>query len=265
VTNSALYIGNVYHARVQPFRHAFKYRVFSLLLDLDELDSLSAKLKLFARNRFGLLSFHDKDHGAGDGDAKAWAARAMQDGLGFSPARVKLLCFPRLWGFVFNPLAIYYGYDADGRLRAILHQVSNTFGERHSLLMPVTQAGSNHAATLRHASAKLFHVSPFFPVSGGYAFRMNDPAEDLSVVIRYHSDAEQPLMVARHTAHRAALTDAGILKAVLGHPLMTLKVWLGIHWEALKLVLKGATYHKKPSPPAAAVTVVAAGQSSKAA
>ena len=248
----ALYRTRVDHTRHQPFRHSFSYRVFSVLLDIDALDRLPTRLLRY--NRPGVLSFRDSDHGDGSGaPLRGWVeAQLAAGGLAHGGAHIRLLCFPRLWGYTFNPLAIYYCYDAAGALVATLHQVSNTFGERHSYLLP---AGSD--TPVRQACAKAFHVSPFFPVSGGYRFTLLPPGERLDVAIRYLDAAGTDLLFARQHGTRAPLSDRALAGALLAHPLMTLKVMAGIHWEALKLWRKGARYHRKPAPPLAPVTLPA--------
>lgn len=239
---SALYVGEVAHARLQPFRHAFCYRIFSLLVDLDELALLDGRFRLLSINRPGLMSFHETDHGDGGGGLRQWAtARFQAAGLANSTAAIRLFCFPRLWNFVFNPLAVHFGYRADGSLGGLIYQVSNTFGERHSYVL--------RAATDQRC-AKTFHVSPFFDVAGGYRFELTEPGDTLSITI-HHDDVDgRPLLVARQAGVRHAMSDAALLRAVLGNPLMTLKVVGGIHWEALRLWRKGARYRAKPAPPA---------------
>ena len=256
MTGSGLYPGKVMHARLQPFRHAFTYRVFSLLLDLDELDGLDRRLRLFSRNRFNMLSFHDRDHGdEATPDIRDWVQETLRENGMPRAARIRLLCFPRLWGFVFNPLAVYYCYDAQDRLFAVLHQVSNTFEERHSYLLPVHETGP-----VRQQADKRFHVSPFFDLEGGYAFRLNDPADTLDVGITYHDAKGDTRMVARQTGHYVHLTDRNLLTCVARMPLMTLKVVAGIHWEAFRLWRRGAKYHRKPAPPTAEVSSGTAGE-----
>lgn len=255
-TDSALYIGRVFHARFRPMRHKFSYRVFSLLLDLDVLPELDRRLRLFAWNRPGVLSFHNRDHGDGSGrPLRGWVTEQLEAaGLGHAAHSIRLFCFPRLWGYVFNPLAIYYCHDSEGRLAATIQQVSNTFGERHSYVLPVAENNAG-ARTVRQASAKRFHVSPFFPVEGGYRFRMTAPGERLTTIIRYQDPTGADLLLASHVARRAPLTDARLALAIALNPLMTLKVTVGIHWEAARLWLKGALYHRKPAPPVEPATI----------
>lgn len=244
---SALYQGRVMHLRLERARHQFRYRVFSLYLDLDELPSLDKRLKLFSYNRFNMLSFHDRDHGAGDGSpVRDWAAAQIRAAdLGWDGGPIRLLCFPRLWGYVFNPLAIYFAFQKNGALAGMLYQVSNTFGERHSYVLA---ASVDDTGMIRHGCAKHFHVSPFFGMEYRYRFRLRVPDEKLAVAIRM-DNAKGPALIATQSGFRQPLSDQALAGAVARHPLMTLKVIAAIHWQALKLWRKGVPFHKKPPPP----------------
>lgn len=250
---SALYTGKVGHVRFQPFRHAFTYRVFSLLLDMDDLPDLSRRTWIFSHNRFNLLSFHDRDHADGVTAPKQWVlAQLRQAGYPATESwQIRLLCFPRMLGFVFNPLAIYFCADAGGRLQALLHQVSNTFGERHSYLMPVAAEGG-----IVQACAKTFHVSPFMPVDGSYTFRIEPPGDRLAIAIHHYGPEGDERLVATQQGTRSAITTRTLARAFLSHPLMTIKVVAGIHWEALRLWRKGAPFFRKPPPPVVALSAV---------
>ncbi len=261
---SRLYTGEVMHKRLLPFRHRFRYRVFSLLLDLDELPRLDRELRLFSHNRFNLFSFHDRDHGGRDGrPLRPWiAARLAEAGIESDIAtdiaggrgRIELLCFPRVLGYVFNPLTIWFCRDSSDRLRAVLYEVRNTFGDKHGYLLPVAEA-HRPEQPLRQACAKGFHVSPFLPMDGGYRFRLHEPGERLSVLIR-EDLPEGEVLVATQTGRRAPLDDRRLARAFVAFPLLTLKVIAAIHWQALRLWLKGARFHRRPAPPAAEVTPV---------
>jgi uncharacterized protein len=248
VRGSTLYVGHVSHARLLPFRHSFRYRIFALLLDLDALPVSF----MFSCNRFNILSFHDSDHGAGDGrPARDWAMQQLR-AAGLSPDSYwtfKLLCFPRLWGFTFNPLAIYYCFDDMDNLQATICQVSNTFGERHSYIL------KNMREPNPLQARKVFHVSPFMPTDGQYRFRLPVPGAALNVMIKYLDSNGATRLIATQTGAAKTATSINLLRAVLGHPLMTLKVVAAIHWQALKLWRKGATFHRKPAPPAQAISV----------
>jgi DUF1365 family protein len=253
---SGLYPGTVMHRRVQPY-HRLRYRVFSLLVDLDELPALDRRLRLFSHNRFNLLSFHDRDHGARDASApRAWidaalAAHGLETG-----GRIALLCFPRLFGYAFNPLSIFFCHAPSGALRAILYEVRNTFGDKHGYLIEVPP-GHTDGAPIGQACAKAFHVSPFMPLEGEYRFRLRPPGERLAIQIRYLIDGAEVLL-ATQTGRHEDLTDRAILRNVIRHPLMTVKVIAGIHWEALFLWLKRARFHRRPEPPVPDVTFIPA-------
>lgn len=250
--DGALYLGRVVHKRLQPMTHRLEYRVFSLLLDIDRLSELDRRLKLFGYNRRAVLSFRDGDHGPRDGGPlRPWVEAALAArGVDIAGGPIRLLCFPRLWGYVFNPLSIYYCYLPDGRLRAILYEVSNTFGEQHGYLLECDP----DSAEIQHATDKVFHVSPFNRMGGRYRFKMKPPDARLAVLIRQSDPEGRPLLVAAHRGERRALTDRALAAAILRHPLMTVKVTAAIHWEALKLWLKGAKYVPKPEPPKQEVT-----------
>lgn len=256
---SGLYVGSVMHHRVKPVRHRLSYRVVSLLADLDELPRLDRELRLFAHNRFGLLGFRDRDFGPLGGmgtDLKGWAegqiAAAGIEGGG----PVRLLCFPRVLGFVFNPLCVWFCHRRDGTLAAIIHEVSNTFGQRHAYLIP---AAAGPDGLVRQRCDKGFYVSPFMDMETAYHFRIRPPGglagEPLAVSIR-QTDAEGPVLHAALTARRVELTDGAILRAWARHPLMTAKVVAGIHWEALHLWRKGLAIRPRPPAPAHPVTIV---------
>lgn len=247
---SGLYQGFVLHKRLQPFRHRFVYRVFSLLIDLDELPQLTSHLRFFRHNRFGLLSLYDKDHGTRDGQPlRPWVESHLRKG-GFDPTgwRIELMCYPRLWGFVFNPLSVYYAYDRQDQLKAILYEVKNTFGDQHGYLLPAD--GRN---VVTHSCDKLLYVSPFIGMTARYHFKINRPGASALQHIQ-ETDANGPLLIATYQAQRRELTDGAILRAIALHPLMTLKVVAAIHWEALFIWLKGGKYYRRPEPPADPVT-----------
>jgi len=250
MNRSAVYFGHVFHHRLRPRVHRFRYRVMSLLLDLDDLGELNRRLHFFSHNRFNLYAFYERDHGTGapSGLKQDIQRQLEQHGINLGAGKILLLCYPRILGFVFNPLSVYYCYDSDTTLKAILYEVSNTFGERHSYLLPVS-----NSTPVRHAVDKCFYVSPFMPQDCRYHFRMQPPERRIGVHIE-QSHANEPMFRASFTGVRRPLTDRILLQACLRYPLMTLKVFAGIHWEALRLWFKGVRIQPKPAPPALAVT-----------
>ncbi len=250
-TTEGLYAGSVMHRRLRPRRHRFKYTVFTLLADVDRLDQLDRRLRLFSHNRFNLFSIHDGDFGDG-GDLRAHLDAIAEQAVG--PATVKrflMLCYPRVLGYVFNPLTVYYGLDADGRTALVIYEVSNTFGERHTY---ATAQGLQTPDVMRHSCDKVFHVSPFNRVEGRYVFRTRLPDRDAAVGILLE-DGDGPLLAAHFSGQREDISDRNLLKQFARTALMTQKVWLGIRWEALRLWLKRLTVHTKPSAPARPVSI----------
>jgi DUF1365 family protein len=250
--HSALYVGQVVHRRLRPVRHRFTYRVFSLLLDLDELPELTRRLTLFAHDRPAPVGFRQADHGPGDGTPlKEWIGGQLGAAGIEAGGPVRVLCFPRLLGLVFNPLSVWFCHREDGALAAILYEVNNTFGQRHSYLIPV--AGGQDP--VRQHCRKGFYVSPFMPMDSDYHFRVEPPGERVGVAIR-QTEPDGTLLHAALAGRRRPLTDATLAAAWLGHPLMSVKVLAGIHWEALRLWRRGLSLQPRPRPPALPVTLV---------
>ena len=252
---SALYRGGVMHRRLRPRAHRLNYRVFWLLLDLAEIDGLDQRLRLFSRNRFNLLSFHDRDHGDGSGaplrpQIEALLARA---GIEIGDGPVRLLTMPRVFGYVFNPISLYYCHHGDGRLGAMVYEVTSTFGQRHAYVIPAPDE-DQAAGLIRQGAAKALYVSPFMGMEMDYAFRGHAPGARLDLAID-GLDAEGLLITAALSAERRPLEDHDLWSAAVGLPLMTLKVMAAIHWEALKLWIKGVRLTRQPPPALAPVTI----------
>ncbi len=256
---SAIYVGRVVHQRFKPRRHRLRYRVFSLFLDLDELSHLDRRLRLFSYNRAGILSFRDADHGNGaERPLRPWVeAQLRAAGIADHAAMIRLLCYPRMFGYVFNPLSVYFCYSVDGTLIALLYEVNNTFGQRHCYLFPVFDSVvTTDSGHLEHSCDKKFYVSPFIPMQGRYQFKVDVPTKSVTMIIN-NSDPAGYLLHASFVGRRAPLSDRCLLRCLITHPLMTAKVIAGIHWEALRLWLKGVPLVSRPEPPADLVTVVA--------
>lgn len=250
---SALFWGEVLHQRLRPLRHRLRYRVFWMLIDLDELPALAKSLRWFSHNRFNLFSVHDRDHGWGNGQAlRSWVEqRLAESGVEFNGGSIRLLCFPRVLGYGFNPLSVYFCYCRDGLLKALLYEVNNTFGERHCYLIPVVEPPSPYVH--QHCDKRLY-VSPFSSVEGGYRFHVLPPERRVAVAINQHDD-DGPLLNAWLRAERRPLNDRMLLASFVRFPFLTLKVIGGIHWEALKLWRKGLRLIQRPAPPAAEISV----------
>jgi len=250
---AALYVGEVMHARMKPMGHRFTYRVMSLLIDLDRLDEADRVSPLFGVNRRALYSFRESDHGNRDGSSLRGyvQAAAAAEGVDLSGGRVLLLTYPRLLGYTFNPLSVYFGYRADGALAVVIYEVRNTFGDIHAYVLPV-KPGELGAAGLRQQQDKLFYVSPFIEMAMRYHFRIVPPGDTVKLRI-LETDADGPLLAATFSGTRQPLSTASLTRAFLALPLQTLKVIAAIHWEALRLWIKGARLvPRPPAPPAPA-------------
>lgn len=231
----AVYVGDVVHKRARPKRHSLRYRVFSMLVDLDQLDSLDEKLRFFSLNRFNLVSLVTSDFGPRDGSDIATFIRRKAAMAGVKDiARITMLAYPRLLGFAFNPITVYYCEDAQGVVRFMAYEVSNTFGEHHFYQAGVTPVDGE----IRHEAGKALYVSPFNTMEGRYRFSIRPPSENVFLGVTL-SDDEGGLLTAFFEGEKRQLTDATLLKLLLAYPFMTAKVVVGIHWEALLLWLKG--------------------------
>lgn len=245
---AALYVGHLTHARRVHPRYRFRYRLFDLLIDVDHCAANLAPFRWLSHNRFNLFSFHDRDHGPRDGsDLGVWMrARLAEVGIDLNGGRILLLSMPRVFGYGFNPLSLWYCYHDDGGLRAVLCEVRNTFGEYHGYLLH--DNGAVLPDRVQSETVKCFHVSPFFPVDGHYQFDLTQPAGQLRCHIRYlRSDGTQ--LLAAQTGRRRTLSDRQLLGLAWRQPLQSFKVMFAIHWHALRIWLRGGRFHRKPDQP----------------
>ena len=242
IKNSFIYSGNVVHKRFKPKVHYFKYKVFSLLIDLSEIESMEKNLKIFSFNKFNIISFYNKDHGARDGSSiKDWVINNLKkNNIDTNDIKIKLLCYPRIFGYVFNPLSVFYIYDKNLNLISILYEVKNTFGEQHTYIF---KTGIRHNL-LQHMCKKKFHVSPFIEMNCIYFFRLLKPGNKISVIID-QNDEDGKILYASQDGIKSDLTNVNLIKSYLKHPLMTFKIILAIHFEAFKLWSKGIKFIKK--------------------
>ncbi len=242
MTNSYIYNGSVIHKRFKPKKHFFKYKVFSLLIDLSELDDLDKKISFFSINKFNLISFHEKDHGERDGSSLiSWVKFNLKNNsINSENIKIKLLCYPRILGYVFNPLSVFFVYDEKEKLLSILYEVKNTFGEQHTYVFRV----DNESNLIQNNCSKKFHVSPFIEMDCKYFFRILNPTDKLSVIIDQY-DKDGKILFASQDGNKSDLNSKQLIKSYLKHPLMTFKIISAIHFEAFKLWVKGIKLIKK--------------------
>ena len=242
IKDSWIYNGKVIHKRFKPKIHFFKYKVFSLLLDLDEIDTIDNKINLFSYNKFNLISFYDRDHGDRDGSSiKDWVIENLKlNNIQHKDMKIKILCYPRILGYVFNPLSIFFVYDNNSSLISILYEVKNTFGEQHTYIFRI----DSNSDLIQNNCNKKFYVSPFMDLNSKYYFKISNPREKLSVVIDQR-DNEGKLLFASQDGIRTTFTTKNLILAYLKNPLMTIKIISAIHYEAFRLWLKGIKLIKK--------------------
>lgn len=247
--------GQVRHARLKPRQHAFSYPTFFLMLPLRTLHAQRARgdVPVLPHNRRGAISFHDRDHGDGSDNALPWLDALLQrEGIADADGEVWLHCYPRVLGYTFKPVSFWYCHRGDGALRCIVVEVNNTFGERHCYLLDAPRYGCELRAR------KVFHVSPFCKVEGGYRFRfMRTGAADAperTVVRIDYDDTEGPLLQTSVSGHLQPVSAHALRRALWQYPAMTLGVIARIHWHALRLWFKRVQFFRKPEPPEAFVT-----------
>jgi len=242
INSSFIYTGQVIHKRFKPKEHFFRYKVFSLLIDLSEIHLLKKELKLFSYNKFNILSFHDIDHGPRDGTSLVdWVKNNLKNNnIDTKEIKIKLLCYPRIWGYVFNPLSVFFVYDKNSNLISILYEVKNTFGEQHTYVFRIDKDNQY----FEHTCKKKFHVSPFIEMNCVYYFKILKPENKLSVVIN-QNDESGKILFASQDGVKKFLNNRNLLTSYLSHPLMSFKIIGAIHFEALKLWLKGIKLVKK--------------------
>lgn len=239
------------HARHAPKRHALNYSVWYLCLGLHELPALKA-LRMLSRNRRGFYSLYDSDYGTGNSSMQDWVDGIKKDYGISADGPVYLVTMPRVALYGFNPVSFWFMTDKDGTLRAVMAEVNNTFGERHCYICRHADGRAIAETDWLHAE-KVFHVSPFMKVSGTYDFRFRFNDDQVGAWINYSDDGQQMLATSL-IGRRKPLTNAALIGAFFTHPLLTLKVIGLIHWHALRLVLKGIRYNRKPQPPATMVS-----------
>ena len=238
--NSCIYNGEVTHTRFKPVRHFLKYKTFSLLIDLDEIDFLDKSIGIFSHNKFNIFSFYDKDHGDRDGGSlKNWVISNLKKfQIKENITNIKVLCYPRILGYVFNPLSIFYCYEKY-KLVAIFYEVKNTFNEQHTYVFKI----KNNEEIIQKCRKK-FYVSPFMDMETFYNFKLLNPKDKLSVFIK-QTDADGTILTATQTGDKKEFSFKQLAINFIKYPLMTIKIISSIHYEALLLWKKGAIYRKR--------------------
>jgi len=240
--SSCIYSGLITHKRFKPKKHFFSYNTFSLLIDLNEIDDLDKKINFFSYNKFNILSFYNVDHGPRDGSSLSkWVKKNLiKAKINIKKGPIKLLCFPRFFGYVFNPLSIFYCYDEKSNLKAVLYEVKNTFNEQHTYVF----RSKSKTNLILHKCSKKFYVSPFINMKTFYNFRLSKPKNRIDILIK-QTDVAGPLLIARQVGKRLSLNSQNLFYQFLKHPLMSFKVIGAIHFEAFRLWLKGVKFVKK--------------------
>jgi len=238
--NSCIYNGEVNHTRFKPVKHFLNYKTFSLFIDLDEIEQLDKSISIFSHNKFNIFSFYNKDHGDRNGNClKKWVISKLKKyKIEGNISKIKILCYPRIFGYVFNPLSIFYCYEND-KLKSIFYEVKNTFNEQHTYIFKIKDGEE-----IKQKCKKKFYVSPFMDMETFYNFKLIDPNQRLSVIIK-QTDAEGTVLTATQTGYKKEFNFKQLLINFFRYPLMTLKIISSIHFEALLLWKKGAIYRKR--------------------
>ncbi len=254
---SGIYAGEVVHQRFAPKPHRLKYSIFQVLLDLDHIDDDLKDLRSFSHNRFNLFGFYDRDHGPDQADTAGTLKDRVANLLAgkglYAPGdRIFILTMPRILGFAFNPISLYFVQNTDNMITTVIYEVNNTFGDRHSYVLPVIDGG----LPIRQHAEKRLHVSPFMDTRDmAYDFDLTAPEDRFVLNIRLTKESSQKMLFAGFVAKRVALSDKTLLSLFKDMPLMTLKVVWGIHWEALQIWLKGIALKPKPPTPKSSVSM----------
>ncbi len=250
----SLWAGQTVHKRFVPFERSFSYKLTLIDLDIDQLAAAGKVSRFFSVNTPGVFSFRSSDHGPRSPRAplRPWAEEQFaKAGIDLGGGTIRLVTFARHFFYKFAPISLWYGYDRSAHLKGIIYEVNNTFGEHHCYVAPI------EAARAQHMADKALHVSPFFDVTGQYAFILRDPDDTLDVVVTNMKNGVRTHM-ANIKARRVAVTDSALLSLATRNLFSSLGVTAAIHWQALLLWMRGAKYHAKPPPPTAVTSVAQA-------
>ena len=242
--NSSLYLTTIIHKRYYNFKHKFKYIVPSMLIDYSELIKLKTQIKFFSYNKFNLFSYYEKDHGYRDGRTlRGYVEYFLTlNNITFDNLNINILCFPRIFGYVFNPLSVIYCYN-NNQLIAIFYEVKNTSNEQHTYFF----ASNNKKMTkiYEHKCNKNFYVSPFIGMKATYKFTNLIPADSLSISIDLIDDSNKKILTAIQFGNKFSLSSKTLLKQLIYNPLLTIKVIFAIMYESVFIVFKGGKYYSR--------------------
>ncbi len=238
-------VGKVIHKRISPIRHRLSYSVFALMLSCDEFGKLNKKTKLLSYNKFNLLSIYDKDHGNGKPIKDFLEEIKRNITAGEKIVKFSMIAYPRVFGYVFNPITIYLGYNKENEIKLVIYEVNNTFGQRVVYVIPVIKKMKGIIS--QECEKKLF-ISPFNNDDGIYSFQIKNNTNTFQIGINLRVKS-QPVIVAHFTGQKIDYSDKNIIKTVRKNLLLTFKVIFAIHYEAIKLFFKGMSFKKKPQAP----------------
>ena len=241
---SKLYSSVVVHQRFVPFKNKFKYNTLSMLIEYDELISLSKKFNLFSYNRFNLFSFNEKDHGHRDGRTlKKYVKYYLnKNNINYKKLKIKILCFPRILGYVFNPLSIIFCFD-NNALIAIFYEVKNTPNEQHTYIF--VNNTKLDKSLFKHQCNKIFYVSPFISMNCSYKFITKIPNDKLSIIIEVFDKQKNKILFASQTGNEIKFNSFSLLKYILINPLVMYKVIFFILYQSVVIMFKGGKYYSR--------------------
>tara|TARA_Y100000590_G_scaffold470761_1_gene669628 strand:+ start:26493 stop:27302 length:810 start_codon:yes stop_codon:yes gene_type:complete len=244
LTSSCIYRGHIYHKRYKPIINKFKYNTFSFFIDYDCIYELDRSSNFFSYNRFNIFSFYDKDHGYRNGkNLKLFVNNVLKKHkVNISNLKIKILCFPRICGYVFNPISVIYCYKKN-ILISVFYEVKNTFNEQHTYYFINKKNIKNN--NFQHKCLKKFYVSPFMDIKGHYEFKINIPKNNFSILINQFLEDKSKILNASQIGTREDFSDANLLKIFLRYPLLTLKIIFSIHWQAFKILIKGGNHYSR--------------------
>ena len=242
--NSLFYLTKIIHKRLKPFNHKFQYTSLTMCLDYDEIKKISKNVKIFSYNKFNIFSFYDEDHGYRDKRTLEEFVKNFltKHEIHYKNLKIKILCFPRILGYVFNPLSVIYCYN-DENLISIFYEVKNTSNEQHTYFFASKEV--KNKKEYKHQCNKSFYVSPFIEMKGVYKFTNSISDEKLSIIIDLFSEKNEKIFTASQFGNKVPLCSMTLIKQLIFNPLVTFKVIFAILYEALIIFIKGGKYYSR--------------------